>query len=511
MARVPSTDCCQEVRNMVASGIGGYAKGKCFASVGKGDDKRQCARDAHKELFTIPWCAIHAAKVVKLEDARPLAGAPAPPDPDPVEAAPQPKKRKAPAKKKVQKPEAPLPDPPDKSGPYQKRVDLAVARVTKELEGKVAIRKASDRTYVYSLRRPSGILSLDIGWGGGLPAGSLNQIYGKESTGKNYLMNCLIRECQRNYGSDAAVAYVTFEYGYDKAFAWLCGVSCALSDVELKELKSSGKTVSDETMRQATEQIGSFHIVDVTDDGRAIPAEAKFEAALGLLEEGVFQLILIDGLGAFLGMGQRFAKKKGKTQRRTLMDERKVGEEPRLLTSFMSESFTRLGLPAYDGGSNETTIVVNNQVRANIGVQGRGPTTRQGGGYALGHGKALDTHLKTIGQLTRGAEKRKVGKKTAWVMGKGKLGTHDGKAGEYDYFYDGGVDLIGDMITVARAMKVIQSRGSKIYVPGRTAGMSKEEVETKFYYGDDEAAEIRRGTLRDAVLEAAGLTHVRVT
>ena len=388
---------------------------------------------------------------------------------------------------------------------HKSKVETAIARINKNLGGSAVVRKASDRTYSYNLRRPFGILSLDMATGGGLPAGSICQLFGPEGVGKNYLMNCLIRECQNNYGENASIAYTSFEYGYDKPYGWLCGVSVALSDSEMAEyLSDAGEQVQEEEMHDLTNQVGSFYIIDVGEDGKTIPAESKFQTVLEIVESGLFQLVFIDGLGAFAGQGSRMDGDK----RRDLSKLGKVAENARLMTTFLSEAFTLLSMPTESGGMNGTTLVMNNQQRANI-TTGMNPyqarhaaKTRMGGGYALGHAKAIDIHLRATGKLR--VSNKVIGKSVAGRIAKGKLGTHEGLEGEYDYYFGSGVDADKDLVNTAKALKVIETRGPRIYVPGHTKGMTKEQVEN-YYLGEEEEKKERRNQLVAECLKRSGL------
>lgn len=386
-----------------------------------------------------------------------------------------------------------------------------MARIASELGDSVSLRKASDRTYAYNIRRPTGILGLDLGLGGGWPAGSVCQLYGAEGAGKNLLMNYTIREVQRNYGEDAAVLYVPLEYGYDKVFAWHCGVACPLSDTEYLQFVEDGdEEPSEEEVRRVLREVGSFYLADVGKKGAEIAAEAKFQAALEALATGLYQLICIDGLGAFLGKDQRF---KGEGRRRRLNDSRKVGVNARLLTDFLAEAFTLLGIPDEDGGPNQTTILLSSQQRANIVdnpyAAKFAKKSKPVDSKALLHAKAIDVEVKKVKSIKREIRKRKrlVGRVSGWEIIKGKLGTHEGHEGEFEHYFATGINLVSEAIDTARATGVIASRGGKVYGPWGTKGRSKDWVEE--YYDEGPEQDERMDALRLACLRKAGL-NVRV-
>jgi RecA/RadA recombinase len=525
-----------------------YAEADCDGSGCQhsvADGARQCGRAPHREVHGIMWCGIHAAKVEKLngkaggrdgeaeaggeEGARgepgperpvgpgegdeAVRGAAGPEDEeDPLSTRArrrkerQAKKAKKAAPKKAKPPSKKKAEPPRPLSRAE-RLDAEMARIEKEMKGSISLRKASDRTYAYNVRRPTGILGLDIGLGGGFPAGSVNQLYGADGSGKNLVMNYVIREVQRNYGDDAAVLYVPLEYGYDKVFAWHCGVACPLTDTEFDQYMEDGDGgASDEQVEMVRREVGRFYLADLGQKGTTIAAEAKFEAAIESLQTGLYQLICIDGLGAFLGKDQRF---KGEGKRRRLQDSRKVGVNARLLTDFLGEAFSILGMPDEDGGPNQTTVILNSQQRANIVdnpyAAKFAKKVKPVDSRALLHAKAMDVELKKIKALKREIRGRKklVGRLTGWEVIKGKLGTHEGHEGEFEHYFSTGINVVPEAVATARALSVIVSRGAKVYGPWGDKGKTKDGVEE--YYDEGSEQDERLEVLRRACFRKAGL------
>jgi hypothetical protein len=79
------------------------------------------------------------------------------------------------------------------------RIELVKARINKSYEGKGAIVSGDEMSNVFLLRRPTGIIDLDVAIGGGWPAGGLSQIIGKDNSGKTYLANRSISQVQKIY------------------------------------------------------------------------------------------------------------------------------------------------------------------------------------------------------------------------------------------------------------------------------------------------------------------------
>ena len=388
---------------------------------------------------------------------------------------------------------------------------MEMARIAAEMGDAVYLRSAADRTYGYNVRRPTGIIDLDVELGGGFPAGSINQLYGEEGAGKNLVMNYAMAEVQRHYGDEAGILYVPMEYGLDKPFAWHCKVACPLSGPELRSYLEDGgfdgvDDLPPDDLDMLTRKVGELYVVDTGKKGADIAAEAKFEAALQALSTGLFQLICIDGLGAFLAKDQRF-EKEGK--RRRLYKGGKIGSNSMLLTRFLGDAFTLLGTPDSNGGPNQTTVLLNCQQRANIVdnpyaakfAKKRKPVDSM----ALLHAKAIDVHLKKLKALKREIKGRKrlVGRLTGWEIVKGKLGSHDGPEGEFEHYFATGIHFLKEAIDAGKARGVLISRGSKYYGPWGEKGKSRADMEA--YYDEGPEQQQRLDELRDACFQQAGL------
>ena len=76
--------------------------------------------------------------------------------------------------------------------------------------GRVELSENTNSSYL--LRRPTGILSLDLAMAGGWPAAAPNVLVGPDGVGKDYLLWRTMAEAQRTYGEDfcAAVYFTEF-------------------------------------------------------------------------------------------------------------------------------------------------------------------------------------------------------------------------------------------------------------------------------------------------------------
>ena len=73
---------------------------------------------------------------------------------------------------------------------------------------------ADDAPTTYKLRRPFGIMQLDIDCGGGPAAGGLTLLTGPDNAGKTYLMYLAMAMHQKLYGDDASMFFGTAEGGF---------------------------------------------------------------------------------------------------------------------------------------------------------------------------------------------------------------------------------------------------------------------------------------------------------
>lgn len=343
------------------------------------------------------------------------------------------------------------------------RLNNLIAQVNTKY-GVGTIRKANEANTSHTLRRPTGIPGLDIdGLGGGFPASALSVITAPDGAGKDYILNCVIREVQNNYGEETRVCIYSTEFPYDKLFARrICGVQVALTPEELDEqdkirLKQGQPALTQDERDELSTQVGHILLV------QGVNADDGFTIVLDALRTGDFQVIAINSVGVL--------ETQAKEEKDDLGDHAQQSSEAQLLSRFIPKMFSLLNTAMPDGTQNRTTLLATNQVRANReqvktkpGVAAPASSKYQpgSGSRALAHGKAIDLMLhkgSTIYDLTV-KPPIKLGREIPWETIKGKLGTHDGIKGEYSYFYEEGADVAGDLLGVASRLEVIEASGS---------------------------------------------------
>lgn len=379
------------------------------------------------------------------------------------------------AKKPKQSETAPKDEAPTKkSGQSAVQAWAAKINSSQRFKGVVQVRAASEVQTPYNLRRPTGIMSLDLALAGGLHAGGPIEVHGAESAGKTHLVFRVAGGVQQHYKERAAILIFNTEIRLDKGFARRSGFCVAYSHEEIKELdllrQARGMPpFTKEEHDDLRMQIGDVIIIS------AATADHGLQAALDGLESNLFQLFIIESLGAFLTPEAAEGD----------VGDAHYGGSSRVLTDFQNKVYPLFMMDRPDGTMNETTIIGINQARAVIGGSPRGPKTKAAAGaYSWKHGQ-----LASI-ELSRGADIREsdrgpvIGKEVNWKLTKGKVGTHDGKRGEYNYFHvprtqpvfwseasantDGfGVDVYTDLMEAAIQLGVAQANGAWFTLLGK--------------------------------------------
>ncbi len=355
------------------------------------------------------------------------------------------------------------------------RIDYVMTQVNTAFGGQV-IRRARDSDTSHTLRRPTGIIDLDIGLGGGYPAGALSVVTGPDGVGKDYIINCCIREVQKNYGDEARVGILSTEFPYDKLFARKqAGVRVAFTESEIADMqsnraKSGSELLTDEEIEEYMQQTGEIVLI------QGLLADHAFDVLLNLLDTGAFQLLVINSLGVM--------ETAAKDDTESLEQHAIQSSEAQLLARFIPKMFMYLNRPLRGGGRNETTLLAANQVRANrsgvrmkpgVPIPDHLKYQPGSGSRALAHGKAIDVNLHHGPDiLDKSVEPFEVlGRTINWELEKGKLGTHDGIRGHYDYFFSEGVDLAMSLLRQAVIYNVVEQSGSWYSLDGESLGQGE--------------------------------------
>ena len=175
-------------------------------------------------------------------------------------------------------------------------------------------------------RTPSGILSIDVPFGGGTPDGRIIEIFGKESSGKTTSALHILAGYQKLHPTKRA-AFIDFEHAFDPSYASNLGV-------DVDRLVFSQPTY----------------------------AEQGLEAIDILIKSGAFSVVVVDSVAAM-------------TPKKELegdMGDASIGVQARL----MSQAMRKLTGTA---NTTKTTIIFLNQMREKIGIMFGNPWVTAGG------------------------------------------------------------------------------------------------------------------------------------
>jgi len=372
--------------------------------------------------------------------------------------------------------------------------------VGKKLKGRARLKRASEVVMpYYILRRPCGIIALDVATGGGLPAGGLVEIIGRDGCCKSYLLNRYMRRQQEIFGRNCFLAVDMTEMQYDKTFAKMHELRVALSEIEIeREQDLQGREFTEDELAYARDQVGEFFV------GIGNSAEDLYDLVLAQVASMLYNIIGIDSWGSLLTKEE---DKKG-------MHDKTRGGSAKVNTEFLRRFHAAMLSEDEEGMPNLTTVIGVNQWRERMGPGG-GLNIQ--GGYALKHGKFVSIKLTAHSPIWRNAKgeisigksdddggkkatKTQVGKVIRWKLLKGKAGCHDGPEGEFHYYYATGVDTDRDLIITAQKCAVVITKGSWL-----SFGKLKAQGVDNWVKRLDAEPDLRLEMER-AVLEAYGVT-----
>ena len=312
-------------------------------------------------------------------------------------------------------------------------------------------------TMPWVLRRlPTGLASLDIALGGGLPAGVFSMFIGQPSCGKNMLAGCVIARQQDIWKDELRVAVCTTEGVWDKTQARFQGIQVAYSEEEIEAMSRAraraGRPFNAAELADLRHQVGRFFVTQ-----QGLPSDVMLEMALEFVRSRKFHVVLIDSFGAMLSEDDLV---------KALTDNDRVSGPAGLQSRFATRVMQALG-PDKDGRPNMTCVIGINQVRDNIDRSNpNSPKTKEPGAWALKHARGLCIELARKGwQNAEKGSRERVGKDVGWSIVKQKAGGHEGASGDFLYSMTRGPDFARDVLETAVDLGVI-SRSGNTYMDG---------------------------------------------
>lgn len=316
----------------------------------------------------------------------------------------------------------------------------------------------------YELRRPCGIMQLDIDTGGGLPAGGLSYISGPDGAGKSFLIMMYMLMHQKLYGERSSLAFGSTEGGFDFRRAINIGLKIAVPDEIINQWNTERKlrgfpAYTQEEWLSFKEQVGEFVILG------GATGEEILQTVLGAVTSKLFGIIAIDSISIILPSVDA---------PKDLDQHNKMSSHATLLTDFMKKyTPSTCGLD----GLNYTTLIFSAQVKANMAKAEAQPAIRKylkewatTGAWATRHGKLIDIIIWNGQKIVKTQQgiKTVIGKTLHWDIAKGKAGCHDNVQGEtpfyYDFYYPPGANRFESIVTAGMHSGIIVERNSKIHL-----------------------------------------------
>lgn len=379
----------------------------------------------------------------------------------------------------------------------------------------------------YFLRRPSGIMPLDVHTGGGLPAGGLTYLSGPDGAGKTFLLYKYFAMNQRLYGASSCIALGATEAAPDHFFMRKCGMMVAIPEKMIAERVSERKVrglapyTKEELKDLRAPTVGVMKVV------LGGTGEEVLDGLLDCFQSKVFDIVGLDSVSACLPAADK---------QKDLDENAKRAAAAGLLTKFFQHYLN--GTTGYYG-DNHTTVIFTSQVRANPEKSKPGPGAMWArdyaaiGAWAAKHGKLIDILVmpgkkdkedvvgvamteEEIDKLRK--QKIQVGKTVRYEVTKGKAGIHEGISGEFEFRFAPGSSQ-------ASSATLLTDDQRMVIVAGLSTGVAEEKNGLVTFYdpngdpykdveriaGIDRLADMMRADfslelrLRRAVLSAAGI------
>lgn len=252
-------------------------------------------------------------------------------------------------------------------------------------------------------RISTGSLSLDCATDGGIPRGSVVEIFGAESTGKTTLSLNIAAKVQQAGGY---IVWIDTEHSFDTHYARHIGI-----DIHAPTWIFS---------QPAT-------------------AEAALDTALAYAESGAVQLIVIDSVAQMVPQAE--------------LDSESIGDAHiGLLARILSPAMRDIVHPLRQ---TSTTLLAINQIRSKIGFMQSG--TQATGGWAIRFASNMRIELRTVGRIKD--HDQTVGIQVKATVIKNRTGAPYREA-LYEIRFGEGIDTVGELVDLGLEQGAFTKEGT---------------------------------------------------
>lgn len=253
----------------------------------------------------------------------------------------------------------------------------------------------------------TGSILLDDALGiGGVARGRIIEIYGEEGSGKTSLCSKIVGNALKLYQDDVA-GWIDVEH----ALVW-----------------------------NYAEQLGMDR--DRVVFSQPSKGEQAMDELIGMCESGAFSVVVLDSVAGL----------RTKRQLEKELDEATIGEVARLMSNSMP-------ILAAAAARTNTTVLLINQLRINIGAYGGPPTTM--GGKAIKFFASQRINVKKIEVLVN-KNKDPIGQGQRYIIAKNRMGIPF-KEVETEFFFGHGFNIFKELIDLCLDKGLIGKGGAWFY------------------------------------------------
>lgn len=321
------------------------------------------------------------------------------------------------------------------SAKKRQRVAALLNRVNTRIggkEGRQVVQNVDDVVDNSHVRRPCGIMQIDVDTGGGMPAQSFVTIGGPPNAGKSTLLYYYCAQHQRLYGENSYIAIASPEGGVDYLQARRCGWQIAVPKNKIVALSRDRKArgLPDFTKAEVAEMRRSVGVNTII---RGATMEEILNITERLLASNEYGLLCIDSYESLLPSAE------------AALDSLEDNTQQALRASIITRFFQKYGgIKAHP--DHFTTFIMTTQVRTNRKkAEAPGPMQKylpdwgdDKSAWALQHWRDVHLVVSSGAKITEGGrdDKKVIGKTVNWHIAKGKKGAHDNVRGTANYYYD---------------------------------------------------------------------------